>query len=177
MDPDRRKRLLIFVALICVGGWAADSLVVTPLIGVWQARSARIERLRQELEQSTSLLDRDSELKARWKDMKSRALSTRVSDAENAVFQSVSQWAGESRLSVTSVKPRWTQIAKNEPVLEIQLDATGDMGAVARFIYELESSALPLRVEDMGITSQDDHGGRLSLNLKLTGLVLKENEP
>lgn len=157
--------------------WLADTFVFTPLTDLWRERSARIEELNQEIAKSGGLLDRQASLRKRWEEMTERGLPKRTSDAENAVFQAVNQWTSESKLGVTSLKPRWARLERDKQTFEVQLEGNGDMETVARFIYDLETSSLPLRVEDVSITSQDETGKHLSVSLRFTGLVLEEGQP
>jgi Tfp pilus assembly protein PilO len=173
MEADRRRRILIAAAILCVSVWVADSLVLTPMYSMWTGRAERIQEIKEELAKSTSLLDRRAELKSRWEDMKKRALPNRVSDAEKAVFEAVSRWTAESRLTVNSLKPRWTHLNKEVQTLEIELEGSGNLEAVVKFVYELECTPLPLRVTDMEIAAQDKEGGQLRLSLRFSGLVLE----
>jgi hypothetical protein len=177
VDLERRKRLLVIVTIICVGAWMADNFVIAPMTNLWQERSARIQELTDDMAKNSGLVDREDSLKARWEDMRKRALPTRVSDAENAVFQGVNEWTSDSSLVVTALKPRWTRMDRDKQTLEIQLEGSGNIEAVTRFVYDLEGSPLPLRIEDKGITSQDEKGGRLNLSLRFTGLVIEEVSP
>jgi Tfp pilus assembly protein PilO len=177
MEAERRKRILIVAVLLCVGVWVADSMVFTPLYNLWTTRSTRIEDLRQEIAKSSGLLDRRPELKKRWEDMKKRALPNRESDAEKMVFESVSRWADESSLKVNSVKPSWSHPKKEAETLKIELEGVGGMESVVKFVYALECGPLPLRVEDMEISSQDKEGTTLKLNLRFSGLVLERMSP
>lgn len=176
MDAERRRRILILVTVLCVGAWALDSLVVEPLLASWQARSQRIGELERDLAASANLVGRESQMQARWKEMLDGALPAEVSDAERAVLQAVGAWATDSRLSVTSVKPRWIDgIAPGSRLLQIQVEGTGDMEALSRFVYGLESDPLPLRVEELEITAEDDAATRLALSARFTGLVLEKS--
>ena len=177
MEAERRRRILIVAVILCAGAWVADNVVFTPLYNLWTTRSTRIQELRQELAKSSGLLDRRPELKARWEDKKKRALPNRVSDAEKAVFESVSRWAAESNLKVNSVKPRWTHLKREAETLEIELECLGGMESLVKFVYELECGSLPLRVEDLEIASQDKEGSTLKLNLRFSGLVLERMSP
>jgi Tfp pilus assembly protein PilO len=174
VDSEKRKRLLYIVAAVCIAAWVADTLVVTPLTDLWSARSARIQELRQDLVKGAGLLDREPALKAKWEAMKTSALPNRVSDAETAVLESVNRCTADSKLSVMSVKPRWNLAVKDFQTLEIQLEGVGGIDSVAKFLYDLEVDPLPLRVEDLEITAQDEKGARLNLTLRFTGLVVKE---
>ncbi len=174
MDSDKRKRVLLVVAGACIALWLGDTLLIEPLYAAWGARSAKIERLAEETQRGAGLLERAPALKARWDVMKKRALPNRVSDAETAILESVGRWTDDSQLSVTSVKPRWNPPEKEYETLEIQLEGTGTIDAVVKFLYDVESDPLPLRIEDIEIVSQDDKGRKLNLALRFTGLVFKE---
>lgn len=186
MDVERRKRWLVIGAIVCVGLWLADTFVLTPLTELWKERSARIVELEGEIGKSGGLLDREAFLKSRWKDMKDQALPSRGSDAEQAVFQEVSQWTSDINLSVTSLKPRWTAMPgtlvktrsdQEKQMLDIQLEAIGNMEGIVKFVFALESSRLPLRVEDIEVSLPNNNAGRLNLSLRFTGLVLTEETP
>ena len=174
MEAERRKKLLLIVTLICVGVWLADNVVFTPLLTLWEKRAARIATIEQDLAKNTSLLDRGTDLKARWEDMKKHALPTRPSDAEKAVLESVNQWIGESKLTVTALKPHWTRPNKEAQVFEVQVEGKGNMESAARFIYALESADLPLRVDNLELKSQNEKGQQLNISLRFSGLVLEE---
>jgi Tfp pilus assembly protein PilO len=174
VDSDRRKRLLIIVTVLCAGAWLGDTFVFTPVTNAWNERSARIAELEQNIAKSAALLDRQPALKGRWQEMKKRSLPARTTDAENLVFQEVNQWSSNSGLGITSLKPRWARIEKDKQTFEIQLEGNGDIEKVSRFVYDVETSPLPLRVEDLAITSQDETGTHLNLSLRFTGLVLEE---
>ena len=174
MDSDRRKRLLIIVSIICAGAWLGDTFVFTPMTNAWNERSARIADIEENIAKSAALLDRQPSIKARWQEMRKRALPARTTDAENLVFQEVNQWSSTSGLGITSLKPRWARIEKDKQTFEIQLEGSGGIEQVTRFVYDVETSVLPMRVEDLSITSQDETGTRLNLSLRFTGLVFEE---
>ncbi|HOS03670.1 MAG TPA: hypothetical protein PKZ01_11360 [Candidatus Hydrogenedentes bacterium] len=177
MAPERRKQLLLAVALMCMGAFAFDRLALTPGLVVWNERSARILELEKNIAESDGLLQRETALKERWESMKGRSLPARVSDAESTVLQSVGRWAGDSGLSVTSLKPRWNRLGPMAQTLEFQLEGSGNMESVAKFLYALETDPLPLKVEDMLISAQDDQGDRLVLSARFSALVLEETSP
>lgn len=173
MDSERRKRLLIIVTALCVGSWLADTFVISPVMASWEARATRIEDLERRIAESASLLDRENDLRERWREMRKGALSDNVSEAERAVLEGVSRWASDSRLTLSSIKPRWIQVDNATRLLEIQVEGNGGMEAVTRFIYELESDTLPLRMEELQLTSADGTGNKLSMQARFTGLVLE----
>jgi len=176
MGPDRRKRLLAVTAIVCVGAFIADRLVVSPLQHLWGARADRVAELEASLRKGSILVGREEAMRTRWQEMRERSLAPEMSVAEDRVLKSVGQWARESHLGVTSLKPRWIDDNKDVKELEFRATAQGRMGSIARFLYELETDPLPLKVEDVVITARDDRGEMLTLGIRFTALVLMDEE-
>ncbi len=174
MEFKQRERMLTVLAAIVVGAFLGDRLIVTPLRGLWKSRSERILELHKSLDQGRMLLDREKDINARWQEMHKQALPTDPSVAENMVLQAMNRWVQASRLTVTSLKPRWIEAERAEyKTLECRVAAQGNLASLARFLYELERDPLPLRVEEVDVSSRDDRGQLLTLSLRFTGLVLK----
>jgi hypothetical protein len=60
-------------------------------------------------------------------------------------------------------------------VLDCQVNGSGDILSLARFLYELEKDPLALRIEDLEITARDDNGQQLTLSARFSGLKLNPN--
>jgi Tfp pilus assembly protein PilO len=175
MEPNRRKRILVLAAIVCVAAVAGDRLLLSPLQNLWTARSERIAELEKSLSKGRLLVDREQAMKERWQDMKRRSLPADMSVAEDQMLKSVGRWARNSRLGVTSLKPRWTDDEDDFKKLEFRAAAQGGMESIARFLYELETDPLPLKVEDMEIAARDESGSALALAVRFTGLVLADD--
>jgi Tfp pilus assembly protein PilO len=171
-----RERMLVILVVVCVVLLGGDRLAVAPLVRVWKARTLRIAELETSLEKGKMLTGREKDLEKRWQGMRDRGLPATPQEAEPLVFKSVDTWSQESGLSVTSLKPRWTQDEKNSRKVEFRLSATGSLRSAARFVYELEGASLPLKVESVEIASRDDQGRVLTLEMVFTGLVLGKAE-
>jgi Tfp pilus assembly protein PilO len=174
MGPDRRKRILMIAAIISVGAVAGDRVVLSPLLNLWKARTERVAELEKSLGKGRVLAEREETMKERWQEMKERSLPVDMSLAEDQVLKSVGRWARDSRLSVTSLKPRWLRDEDDFRKLEFRAAAEGNMESIARFVYELERDPLPLKIEDIEIAARDERGDRLSLGVRFSGLVLME---
>ena len=176
MNSERRQRLLVIAALVCVGVLACDKLVVPPLYNLWSARAGRITELKELIEKGEVLADREGSVTRKWEAMNESGLPDGAAEAENLVLNSVNDWARDSRLSVMSLKPRWTQDKGDYRKLEVRAVAQGGLASVVRFLYALETAPLALRVDDLELTSRDDRGGSLTVDLRFSGLVLAEEE-
>jgi len=172
MDLKTRERMLLFAAVICLGVWAGDKLIRSPLANLWKQHSQKIAEIKRFLMKGRALIAREDSLRERWQEMKRHSLPVEVSVAENRVLQSLSHWSQESRIGATSVKPRWTHEEQDHMKMECRAGTQGSIGAVARFLYELERDPLALRVEEIEIAARDDNGRDLTLDVRFTGLLL-----
>ena len=105
--------------------------------------------------------------------MRSGSLPHDPAQSEHDVVAGFENWSRTSGVELGSVKPLWKRGETDEySVLECRLDATGTLGSLTRFLYELEKAPLALRVESVELISRDDTGDRLTLSLIVTGLRL-----
>lgn len=176
MGFKQRERYFLLIALICISLFIGDKFIVSPLFKLWKKRTARIVELRNLLEKGDILIDREENLKQRWNSMKERILTGQTSKAENQVLNAVSSWARTSGITINSIKPRWIEDEKEFKKLEFRLFAKGGLESLARFLYELESNPLALKVEDFEVTAPTGNEKELSLNLRFSGLVHYQNQ-
>ena len=155
----------------------ADSLIFTPLVNSWKARSVRIADLRKRVDDGEKLLKRADALNSRWASMQANALPKNNSEAEQKVLGKFDEWSRDARISVNSITPQWKQ-ERDEAyqTLQCRVDAAGSVGTLAKFLFNVERDAMALKVESVEITSRDKDGANLSLGLQVSGLVLNGTE-
>ena len=168
-----RERLLALAAILVVGIFVADRLLVSPMIALWKHRSERIDETKKDLNRGSMLIDRADALSEQWRNMRENALANNVSVAEDSILEAVSRWVETSGLGISSLKPRWVDSEDGDyRLIECRISAQGGIAALARFLFELEADAMPLRVEEVEVDAREDNGQQLTLDLRFTGLVL-----
>lgn len=176
MAAKNRERLLLIVALSAVGILAADKLIITPLGNLWSDRSARITSLKQSIERGGNLLERETTITRRWEEMQQTGLANNASVAEDAVLKAANRWGSESGVTFTSFKPQWIEYDGDYQTYDCRANATGDLSAISRFIYELETDPLPIRAEEIEVASRDDSGSNLNLAIRFSGLQFRNSK-
>ena len=56
--------------------------------------------------------------------------------------------------------------------LECRVDASGSLATVSRFLYEIESDPIALKVDALELSAKDTEGQQLTLGLQVSGLLL-----
>ncbi len=176
MNIKSRQQLLGIIAIAAVGLLVGDRLVFTPLLRAWKARAEQIAKLKEDVANGQALLQREGAIRARWDQMRTNALSGEPSVAENRVFKALERWAQDSRITINSVKPQWKRPADDFMTLECSVEATGNLGALTRFLYNVEKDPLAIRITAVQITARDDNGEQLTLALQLSALLLMQSK-
>jgi hypothetical protein len=109
--------------------------------------------------------------------MQSEALPKEPAQAEQDVISAFDRWGRSNNIELGSIKPQWKRGTTNRySQLECRVDATGSLATLSRFLYEVEKSKLPLRVDSVELTSRDEYGQKLTLGLLVSGLRLSPLE-
>ncbi len=176
MATRNRERLLLVVAILCLAGLAGDRLILTPCLHFWKYRAEEITLLNKTLSRGHLLLTREREIRERWQEMQHDALSEDASQAENQVLKSVDRWVSASRINLVSLKQLWKNHEEYYNTLECRASAQGGISEVSRFLYELEIDPLCLKIENVAITSRDDGGQSLAIDVTFSGVQFVKKE-
>ncbi len=171
LAPENRKRLLLILAAVAIVLLIGDSLIFTPLVKNWQARTAEIAKLKKDVREGRSLIERGPRLEAQWKEMQTQSLPKDPAQAEQDLISAFDRWGRASNIELASIKPQWKRGTSDRySVLECRVDANGTLSSLARFLYEVEKSPLALRVETVELGARDNNGQKIGLGLVVTGL-------
>ena len=172
MKIENRQQVLLVVAATVVGLLVADKVIFGPLIAGWKERSARIVELKKNLAQGALVIQREETIRSRWDSMRTNTLPDDVSLAENQVLRAFDDWSRDSRITISGIRPQWKRTADDYMTLECRADASGNIEALTRFLYNVEKDHLALKLESLEITSRDNDGQQLTLGLQVSGLLL-----
>jgi hypothetical protein len=169
MRSDRREAVLKLAVGIVVGLFVIDRAVLSPAITHWKEQGERIASLSDKVKRGRQLIERENSIRARWADMERTDLPDDLSAAEADVFKAISRWARESRIGFTSLNPQWRPHEDDGyDTYECRASAAGDQASIGRLIYEIETDALPARIEECEITSRDPQGKQLLLTARFS---------
>ena len=177
MPTKNRQQLLIIAALSVIGLFAADQFVIEPLIKLWKARETRIAELRQSVLAGKQLQLRERSIRGYWRDISERTLTNNPSAAEHRVFEAIDHWAQGSGATIASINPQWRHDTEDYMTYECRVDATGNLGTLTQFLYNLEKEPMALRLQSVDLGVRDKEGQQLSVNLQFSGLILTPQKP
>lgn len=175
MGLSKRERIIVLVTLLVVGTLVADRFVRAPIAnGMGELRAERQKALAQ-VTKAKSLLQQRQLLEQK----KAALFATLRSDteAESQVAKALDKWAEDARLTLTSVKPdRMTTGEKGLREILFVIAGKGSLDAVSWFLYQVETSELPIKVKHMQLGSTSEAGDNMSLELRISALYVAADD-
>jgi Tfp pilus assembly protein PilO len=172
MQISGRQQWLTIAAIAVVALFAGDKLLVSPLTSAWKKRAASLAELRKEVTQGKGMLEREQSIRRRWDQIRRNTLPNNASSAEQTFFRAIDRWAQSSGVSVTALTPQWRRDSDKFAALQCRIDASGGLGNLSHFIYDIERDPMALKLESLELGARDKDGQQLTLALQISGLVL-----
>jgi hypothetical protein len=176
MNPQKRQQFLIVLTAVVVGLYAADMILVEPLLKWWAARSQTIAQLRIRVKDGEGLIQREPVIRGRWEAMNTNTLPANSAQAEQQVLRAFDGWAKDTGAEISDILPQWRDDSDDHTTLNCRVEAGGGLGTLGRFLYEIERSPIALKIDSVQLRSRDDAGRQLTLNLQVSGLVLAKTQ-
>jgi hypothetical protein len=170
MGLSKRERMIVFLTIVAVGALAADRLVRAPL-------TTRLGELKNERDLAVAQVTKAKNLFAR-RDSKALRSASLWNDAgaESQVAKALDKWSQDAGLMLSSVHPERTAGNKGLKEIIFIVAGKGSLDAVAWFLYQVETSELPIKVKYLQLGSTSEAGDNMSLELRLSALYLAADE-
>lgn len=171
-DPKNRQHLLLLVAAVVVAIFLGERVIYRPLVNSWRSRSEQLTKLKKQVHDGETLMERGNSLTSTWADMRTNSLPADAATAESQVLRAFDRWSQASGVSVSSIRPQWKRAGDNYMTLECRADVAGSMSDVSRFLFEIEHDPLGVKVDSADIATRDTDGAQITLGLQVSALQL-----
>ena len=172
MRTTKRERYIALATLIVVGIMALDRTLLTPYFNRRTQLAAEKRGLLDEMERARGLISRRKELAPQWEAMLKAGLKSDAAAAEGAVLNAVRDWAEESGLTLSSLKPERSTQRGQLREITFQAVCTGTMSGMSRFLWRIEAAVLPVKVNDMQLATRKEGSDDLTLQVRIAALCI-----
>ncbi|MGD0770268.1 MAG: GspMb/PilO family protein [Tepidisphaeraceae bacterium] len=160
-----KRRALLF-------GTAGLAFAVLLLIFYLDQRNSLIEQRQAKfsaLEEATSLLQRENSLRQLTARM-GTSVTSDSSAAEGQLLHLVHDW--EQRAGAKNASFQRVGMGEEHGfiLLTFQVSAAGNMSAIAAFLYQIETAAIPLRIESVQAHPKNDADDQVQIHLEISTL-------
>lgn len=170
----REKRIAAIAGLI-IGAFALDRAFVSPLLARYSDAQQRIETATQELASAAQLFDNELRAQRRASEMAGDTLTSDASAAESQLLNAARLWAQQSGLELNSLKLDRAEMQQGFGKLTARAAASGRNESLARFLYAVQHSRIPVRVVDISVTSRREGSDDLNVQIGLATIYLPEH--
>ena len=109
------------------------------------------------MKDGNSLIKREAGIRSRWSDMRANALAANPSLAGQQVIAAFDNWSRASGAEVTSIMPQWKNDSTNYMTFNCRVEASGTMGALSQFLYNIEKGPMALKLDSVELSAQRRH--------------------
>ena len=171
MVLSKRERIILIAAIACVGLLVVNKFVVEPVQAKLDGLEAQRQQLLGDLNEAELLIGNHRRMQAKWKAMLSHGLRSDT-EAESRVLSALREWSGVAGLALSSIKPERVSSDGRLREMIFTVAGKGTLDSVARFLWQIETAALPVKIKDMQLGSSSELGDSMSLQLHLSALYL-----
>jgi hypothetical protein len=153
---------------LVVLNWA----VIGPL-GDWGEQIAAQTRVAEgEASAERTLFNRERRDKKIWAEIMKGGLKDDPSEADSQLQYAIADWTRASGMTDLSIRPE-RQVTSNGFVeIALLASGTGSTVTVGKLLRQMETAPIPVRIEDLQISSRNDGTDDLKVQLKLSTLSI-----
>lgn len=170
MNLARREKTMLFGVLAILLLWGLDQYVLTPLWDRQDELQLKRGQIQADIARDQKLFSERKQLKPKWKGMLESGLKRDPAEAEGQLLHALRDWARDSGLSLSSIKPDRPESKSDMKEVLVQAAGSATMDSIARFLWQLQSSSFPLKVTDLQISARNDDSSELVLQVKVSTL-------
>ena len=167
----KRERLLVIGTVAVVGLLGLDQYLLTPVLDAEDQLQNERQQIVSDMTRAQSVMSDRKAAMARWRTMVRTGLKSDPAEAEGQLLHALRDWAKESGLVLSSVKPERPE-SKDTQLREIQVQASanGTMEALTKFMLKVQQSAFPLKLSEFQMASRNESTNDIALQIKVSTL-------
>ncbi len=176
MALTKRERYISIITVVAIVILISDKLLITPLIQIRQRLNLELYETQTLFEQADLMVARKGAIENQWRHLFDIGLDYDVEKIEGSVFRYVKDSSQKRGVALSSIQPDIVSSDDGLGHIEFTLSAFGTMKAVSQFIWDMETSQLPLRIINFQIGSGNKSASVINLQMKLSAIYLIDNK-
>lgn len=175
MVLSKRERYALIGALLALGALTLDRVVLGPWLTRRSARAAQTARFAADLVRARSQISHGRQSGPKWREMVAAGLKADPAEAESQVLHAIRDWAEESGLSLSLLKPDRLTEKSRLPGIAFQASGAGNMKGVTRLLWRIQTAAIPIKVTELQINARKEGADDLTFQFRLSTVYAAEN--
>ena len=147
-----------------------DSFIVSPYFARRDEIAKEVDSTRADIHKGEILFHEQRKLRKVWDEMNSNGLSNTPSDAESQLQLALDEWSQECGVNVSSLKYERSSAEGKFLQISFHLTGTGPLSTISSLMWRLETTTMPLRVNEIQISPRKEGQDDLQLQLAISTL-------
>jgi len=172
MALNTREKYIMIIAVLAVAFLAADNFLVTPMLEKRDALTKELSEAQTRLDQSRSIIKRKNVIEKQWNDLLANGLTENAQELESSVLRYLKDSSVKCGVSLSGLQPEVKSVKDKMGQVEFTVSASGNMAAISEFLWNIETSPLPIAVINIQLGSVDETASKMNLQVKLSSVYL-----
>ena len=165
MAMTKRERMIAMGTGAAFALFAGDRYALSPYVAARDAVAKEQAAVLQQNRDADMKFDRQKRLDREWRAMLSGGLKSDAGDAEQQLYESVRDWAREAGVTMLTSDPQRVTRNDRTQIVRLRVTGTGTTAAFAKLLWKLETSSLPVKVDEFTLNSRSQGTDDLSLSM------------
>jgi hypothetical protein len=158
-----------------------DHFALDPLLTSRDRVEAEIRACQLQHQKVQRLFKTRSRKSRAWSEMLNKGLQRKdASEAESQILNRIRDWAQESGMALSSLKPERTEKEKSFQKSTFRATGTGGMAEITRFLWMIQTADIPICVNDLQLNARKEATDDLVAQMVISTIYLPvspEGEP
>ena len=179
MALSKREKLIAIGVGVAAVVFAGDRYVLTPYVQARDEVTKDLETTTAKVRDANSRLTRARRMDRDWRDMEAGAggVKTDQSAAQFQILEAVGEYAREAGVNLNSRTPQPENRNDRTQVLRLHAIGTCNTASAAKLLWRVETAPIPLKVDEITLTSGKPGTDELAINLMVSTIWVKPPDP
>jgi len=179
MALSKREKLIAIGVGVAAVIFVADYYVLDPYVKSREAVTKELENTTAKLREANSRLTRARRMDRDWRAMEAGAggVKTDQSAAQFQILEAVGEYAREAGVNLNSRTPQPENRNDRTQVLRLHAIGTCNTASAAKLLWRVETAPIPLKVDEITLTSGKPGTDELAINLMVSTIWVKPPDP
>jgi hypothetical protein len=174
----KRERYIAIGVIAVVVILALDQIILEPFLTKRSDLAKADTEAMTAIDHGNDTLAKERKLRPIWTAMQAGGLKADPATAESQFLHALRDWAQESQLTLTALKPERNAIENKFQLISYRATATGSMRSITEMLWRIETAPIPVRINDLEITPRKEGTDDLSVQFGVSTLSqLPEAKP
>ncbi len=176
MVLSKRERYISITVIAAMAALLLNALLLDPYLDWRSSLVAQCKSQAKALDDAKHDLQKEQQLRRTLAGM-DESMTSDSSAAEGQLHHLVHDW--EQQAAVTNGSFERVRTADEHGFIRLtyHVSAEGNTGALAMLLYRIETAAIPIRIDDIVVSTKADNNDDLKMNLSISSLCRGQNLP